>query len=382
MNGLGETSSNNYNNINATIFNVDLFFNVNESFGEIATGNYNRTNNIITTLFKRYPPELLYFAAACCILFFIIGVPGNFITIVALAKSRRLRNATSAFIISLCVADGLYCMFTFPLAASTFIHKTWIFSNILCQIYPLIRYSNSVVSVLSVIAITINRYVIIVHPKIYPKIYTKLSISIIILFMWLLSFAVLTPTAFGIWGKFAFNPEVGTCTMVDIDGKSSKNFIFIMGFFMPSLVFVFCYSRIFWTVRKSEKKLNTEKRLKKEEKYNLWDKLNFFFKRKNKDMRKEEKKKLSKDLKVLRVILVIFLAFVICYFPVIFVKIFKKEMSLPGLNIIGYIGAFCTACVNPIIYVIMSKEYRRAYKELFVCSKKYNSNVEMLPIRL
>lgn len=99
-------------------------------------------------------------------------------------------------------------------------------------------------------------------------------------------------------------------------------------------------------------------------------------------MRKEEKKKLSKDLKVLRVILVIFLAFVICYFPVIFVKIFKKEMSLPGLNIIGYIGAFCTACVNPIIYVIMSKEYRRAYKELFVCSKKYNSNVEMLPIRL
>lgn len=366
-------SNSSYNEFNSTTF--IWFFNTNE-FQNDTTENYNRTE---IALFEKYPSELLYFAAACCIAFVIIGVPGNLITIIALAKSPRLRNATSAFIINLCVADGLYLSFTLPLAASTFIYKTWIYSNALCVIFPLLRYSNAAVSLFTIIAITVNRYVIIVHSKSYAKIYTKVSISIIIIFIWLLSFIILTPTALGIWGKFAFNPEVGTCTIVRVDGKSSKTFIYIMAFFLPSLVFLFCYSRIFYIVRQSEKKLNTRRGLKTD-KRNAWNKLNCMGK--NKEGKVEGKRKLSKDLKLLRVILVIFLAFIICYFPVIFVKLFKKEMSLPALNIIGYIGAYCTACINPIIYVIMSKEYRRAYKELFVGSIKINSSSKSHNTRL
>ncbi|XP_023234223.1 G-protein coupled receptor moody-like [Centruroides sculpturatus] len=339
-----------------------------------SSNNYNLSNStIVINLFDKYPPELLYFAAACCSCFVVIGVPGNIITIIALLKSPRLRNATSAFIINLCAADGFYCAFTLPLATSTFIHMTWIYDNYLCMIYPLIRYSNATVSVLTIMAITINRYVIIVHPKIYSRIYTKISISISIVCIWLVSFLLLVPTALGIWGKFAFNPQVGTCTMVNVNGKSSKNFLFFMAFCAPTLVFAFCYSRIYWVVRKSEKSLQARRKIIKEEERSICSKLNCC-RTEKKTSKIQENRKTSKDLKLLKVILVIFLAFIFCYVPLIIVKIFRKEESLPILNIIGYIGYFFTGCVNPIIYVIMSSEYRKAYKELFICSEKTRRN--------
>ncbi|XP_067130087.1 G-protein coupled receptor moody-like [Centruroides vittatus] len=349
--------------------NVTLFIN-----DSVITNNTSVSNVTTVPLFETYPKELLYFAAAACIVFVFIGVPGNFVTIVALLKSPRLRNVTSAFIINLCVADELFCIFSIPLAASLFIHKTWIYSDFLCTIFPLFRSTNVAVSLFTIIAITVNRYVIIVHPKNYTKIYTKVSISVIIAFIWLVSFALLTPTALGIWGKFAFDPEVGTCTVVKVNGKSSKTFIHILAFVIPCFTFVFCYSRIFWIVRKSEKKFKIGHGLKKEENDKKF-KLKCCGKKAEKS-ESEGKQKQSKDLKLLKVILVIFLAFVFCYTPIIFVKIFKKEKSLPALNIIGYLGGYCTGCINPIIYVIMSREYRRAYAELFKCKKTVHSVTE------
>ncbi|XP_067130088.1 G-protein coupled receptor moody-like [Centruroides vittatus] len=349
--------------------NVTLFIN-----DSVITNNTSASNVTTVPLFETYPKELLYFAAISCIVFVFIGLPGNFVTIVALLKSPRLRNVTSAFIINLCVADGLFCIFSLPLAASMFIHKTWIYSDFLCMIFPMLRYSNAAVSLFTIIAITVNRYVIIVHRKSYTKIYTKVSISVIIALIWLVSFALLTPTAFGIWGKYAFNPEVGTCTVVKVNGKSSKTFIHILAFVIPSFTFVFCYSRIFWIVRKSERKLKAGRGLKKEEK-GVDFRIKCFGKKAEKS-ESEGKQKQSKDLKVLKVTLVIFLAFIFCYSPVTFVKIFKKEKSMPFFNIIGYLGGYCTACINPIIYVIMSREYRRAYKELFICNNTVNSVAE------
>lgn len=41
-------------------------------------------------LFIGYPDWLLTFASLCCCLFMVIGVPGNLITIVALARCKKV----------------------------------------------------------------------------------------------------------------------------------------------------------------------------------------------------------------------------------------------------------------------------------------------------
>lgn len=41
-------------------------------------------------LFRDYPEPLLRFASVCCVLFMLVGIPGNLITIVALARCKKV----------------------------------------------------------------------------------------------------------------------------------------------------------------------------------------------------------------------------------------------------------------------------------------------------
>lgn len=40
-----------------------------------------------------------------------------------------------------------------------------------------------------------------------------------------------------------------------------------------------------------------------------------------------------------------------------------------GLHVLGYLLLYFAACVNPIIYVIMNKQYRKAYAGVISCSR-------------
>lgn len=41
-------------------------------------------------LFQEYPEGLMKFASVCCILFVLIGIPGNLVTIIALAHCKKV----------------------------------------------------------------------------------------------------------------------------------------------------------------------------------------------------------------------------------------------------------------------------------------------------
>lgn len=76
-----------------------------------------------------------------------------------------------------------------------------------------------------------------------------------------------------------------------------------------------------------------------------------------------------KDRKLLRMIMAIMLSFWVCYLPITLTKIFREFTLNPFANIAGYLLIYMTTCINPIIYVVMSSEYRQAYKNLLMCAK-------------
>lgn len=75
----------------------------------------------------------------------------------------------------------------------------------------------------------------------------------------------------------------------------------------------------------------------------------------------------AKDRKLLQMILVIFASFLVCYLPITITKLFQTAVDCRGLNIAGYILIYLTTCINPVIYVVMSSEYRNAYKYVLLC---------------
>ncbi|KDR16982.1 G-protein coupled receptor moody, partial [Zootermopsis nevadensis] len=472
-------------------------------------------------------------------------------------------NATAVFIINLSVSDLMFCCFNLPLASSTFWQRAWKHGNLLCELFPLTRYGLVAVSLFTVLAITINRYVMIGHPRLYPKLYKKQYLGLMVACTWVFGFGALITTWFGKWGRFGLDTRIGSCSILpDSHGHSPKEFLFIVAFLIPCLAIVICYARIFYIVRKTAFKSrlttrhntvtanqsrssgaatssnNPDGKVRRGEGYEavtvsgrIMKKCNFspedsalgssstgptitndkgssfmenghtspppcnnnksssdirvqiidnvigcssksdriilppspsllsppspirlrlplqkkvfgepssssgidagaagneeyddeegvcssrsgtptslcssstmdpcgttsssaqhsFNQRSRgvtcKGRRKERvttagavNSALShvtsafrvgaKDKKLLKMILVIFASFVICYLPITISKTFKDSIDIHGLNIAGYVLIYLTTCINPIIYVVMSSEYRQAYKNLLMC---------------
>uniref|UniRef100_A0A1A9W9Z2 G-protein coupled receptors family 1 profile domain-containing protein n=1 Tax=Glossina brevipalpis TaxID=37001 RepID=A0A1A9W9Z2_9MUSC len=66
-------------------------------------------------------------------------------------------HATTAFVLSLCISDLLFCSLSLPLTAVRFFQEKWTFGDTLCKIFPVVFYGNVAVSLLSMVGITLNR---------------------------------------------------------------------------------------------------------------------------------------------------------------------------------------------------------------------------------
>ncbi|KAK0158104.1 hypothetical protein PV328_009150 [Microctonus aethiopoides] len=414
----------------------------------------------------------------------------------------------------------MFCCFNLPLATSTFWYSSWRHGPLLCKLFPLLRYGLVAVSLFTVLAITINRYIMIGHPRLYPKLYKPKYLIMMVVATWVSGFGALAMTWLEQWGRFGLDPDIGSCSILpDINGHSPKEFLFILAFLAPCIAIIVCYARIFYIVRKTahksrrHEKIATdliestlEAKFKKNledsaigsscgvtvttescgspiksdrvqchqisppylfvtnpkesidmslknskidfddeklminvlrmddiserneesssldvagnvqvltinsDKINIQDEhhcsqhtlalplthcdisevseefvssrsdsvmdktttKNIIFRRESrfrsvKTRGFESGKMTAKDRKLLKMILVIFSSFLICYLPITITKIFKDMIYWRGLNIIGYILIYLTTCINPIIYVVMSSEYRSAYKNVLLC---------------
>lgn len=492
-------------------------------------------------LFVDYPRWLLCFAAACCILFMLVGIPGNLITVIALFRTKKLKNATAVFIMNLSMSDLMFCCFNLPLATSTFWHRSWLHGSLLCRLFPLLRYGLVAVSLFSVLAITINRYVMIGHPGLYPTLYKTKYLIPMVLAIWIIAFGLLIVTWFERFGRFGLDPVIGSCSILpDVNGRSPKEFLFVLAFLIPCFAIIVCYARIFYIVRETASKsrgrnkiLNVEPTeishdqpsaknqeqelsvlcapsssmqavlLNPDNGRNLelpstsanedssWSKqpvhdqhetdcatnsmtnitnsngydvsqaslsenipfvddreieksdfaeARLFLNRSQCEpqrtspgkpcgrlgrltgrasfvveaslqritggersdrldssrpsevsegharrvFRRQSKfrsvgrtrngagdyvapRMSAKDRKLLQMILVIFASFLVCYLPITVTKLFQGAVDWRGLNIAGYILIYLTTCINPVIYVVMSSEYRSAYKHVLLC---------------
>nr|CAD7452341.1 unnamed protein product [Timema tahoe] len=374
--------------------------------------------------YTKFSRPLLDFAATMTLLIMIVGVLGNLLTIVALIRCPRVRNVAAAFIISLCVADFIFCIVVLPFSASRFIHGTWIHGTVLCKLVPFMRYGNVGVSLLSIAMITINRFIMITRTSVYSKIYKRVWIGAMIVFCWVFSYSMQMPTLFGVWGKFDFDPNLGSCTITkDTNGHSSKAFLFIVGFVIPCLVIICCYTVIFWVVHKSESRLREHAATMRSSDGNL---TNLAGKTKSRSREQRDLKAKRNEWRITKMVLAIFLSFVVCYLPITIVKVADSEVKYPGIgkvefrgsepafswresgkpfiektppvhateirtsispfsavwlnttgalanyateagfHVLGYLMLYLSSCINPIIYVIMNKQYRQAYKTVIL----------------
>ncbi|KAL6434790.1 hypothetical protein ACFW04_005174 [Cataglyphis niger] len=296
--------------------------------------------------YKPFARSVTIIATACAIIFSIIGVLGNLVTVIALLRYTRLRrHATTAFVICLSISDLIFSAVNLPLTASRYLNEAWILGETLCKIFPLFFYGNVAVSLLSMVAITINRYVLISQSDIYNQLYTGRGITLMLIAIWTLSFLMLLPPLLDIWGTLGLDPATFSCTILKKNGSSPKKFLFVLGFVVPCVVISVSYLCIYWRVRSSRRNLEAhaaERRVG----------------RRGGGFQRRE------DSRVTRLMLTIFLCFLMCFMPLMLVNVIDEKMKIPILHVVASVLAWASAVINPFIYAGTNKLYREAYKQV------------------
>nr|XP_028578525.1 prolactin-releasing peptide receptor-like [Podarcis muralis]XP_028578529.1 prolactin-releasing peptide receptor-like [Podarcis muralis] len=123
-----------------------------------------------------------------------VACTGNFLLLLLIGTTKKLHCTTNFLIGNLAAADLIMCIFCVPLTASyAFEIRGWLFGMFMCYFVTLMQVATVFVSVLSLTAIAVDRYIVVAYP-IRKRVRCK-SCAYIVAFIWLLSIVVSVPTS-------------------------------------------------------------------------------------------------------------------------------------------------------------------------------------------
>lgn len=190
--------------------------------------------------------ELPLTYAICEIGVAILAVVGNSLVVATFALEKRLRRVTNLYIISLATSDFLVGLVGVPSALLT---KIGIPRNAfrICLLMLSVLVLLCTVSILNLVAVTLDRYWAILHPFCYKRTMTRRSAGYVILGCWLLGSVVGLLPIFG-WNN---GPEDnGLCLFIPVMHYDFLVLIFFATIVYPALLMAFCYGRIYSVVLK------------------------------------------------------------------------------------------------------------------------------------
>uniref|UniRef100_A0A6A7FV57 Protein trapped in endoderm-1-like n=2 Tax=Hirondellea gigas TaxID=1518452 RepID=A0A6A7FV57_9CRUS len=307
------------------------------------------------------PSWALTFTATTAILIAIVGFFGNLLTMVALPFSRKIRNASTWFVVNLAGAECLFCVTVLPMVAAHLLHlrntRHSLFSDDGCRAFVFLRYVNVQAELLSIAGVALNRCVLIVAPYKYKEIFSTRNTILIIIFIWVISIAIMALPLFGIYGEFAYNEHTHECDFSDdtSNGQGPRRVYLALGFLTPAIIIIFSYIFIFYKARRSLMRLPNRPGPATPSS-SLQD-----HQPSNNNRERPAVGLRSRDIRIALTILVIFLVFLACCMPVSIMHYYDDTGKHTTALLLLHPLYWLQYCLNIFIYVFMNKQYRDAY---------------------
>ncbi|KAL2716188.1 D(2) dopamine receptor-like isoform X1 [Vespula squamosa] len=197
----------------------------------------------------------LVLAALFCMLI-VVTIVGNTLVIAAVITTRRLRSVTNCFVSSLAAADLLVGLAVMPPAVLLQLNGgSWELGEILCDSWVSLDILLCTASILSLCAISIDRYLAVTQPLVYSRRRrSKRLAGLMIVAVWILAGAITSPPLLGCFPR-ATNRDSKKCSY----NMDSSYVIFSAcgSFFLPMLVMLYVYGRISCVIASRHRNLET-----------------------------------------------------------------------------------------------------------------------------
>jgi len=198
-----------------------------------------------TTFNVTVPTELHKIYTTVEVVCAVVSFFGNLLVLIAFVRFRRVRSVTNYYVISLAVADLLVAVVGIPSALATSVG--------LPRHFRLCLFMNSILmllctgSILSLVAVTVDRFWAVVRPLTYTVDMTGRRAQVIIACCWTTATVIgLLPSA----GWNAGKPLEPRCFFMEVMDFRYLAFVYFATIVAPSLFMAVVYVIIFKVVRR------------------------------------------------------------------------------------------------------------------------------------
>ncbi|KAM4678522.1 LOW QUALITY PROTEIN: alpha-1A adrenergic receptor-like [Discoglossus pictus] len=305
--------------------------------------------------------------------FIIFGVLGNILVILSVACHRHLQTVTHYFIANLAVADLLLMSMVLPFSATFEIQGYWLFGRIFCNIWAAVDVLCCTASIMSLCAISIDRYIGVSFPLRYPSIMTEKRGVLSLLCIWVLSLVISIGPLFG-WKEPA--PEDETiCEITNEPGYAL--FSAIGSFYLPLTITLVMYFRVYVVAKREGKVLTCGMKFEKSDSEEVTlrihrkctpESAHSNSSTKHKTNFSVRLLKFSREKKAAKTLGIVVGCFVLCWLPFFLAmpigSIYPPAKPSETIFKITFWLGYFNSCINPVIYPCSSPEFRKAFQNI------------------
>ncbi|XP_039284950.1 thyrotropin-releasing hormone receptor-like isoform X1 [Nilaparvata lugens] len=199
-----------------------------------------------------FPSYIRTTSMVFCIVILGIGVVGNVMVPIVILKTKDMRNSTNIFLMNLSIADLMVLLVCTPTVLVEVNSKpeTWVLGEEMCKAVPFVELTVAHASVLTILAISFERYYAICEPLRAGYVCTKARALLICVLAW--AFAAICTSPMMMISKYRSRVRYYDGSLVDVcltQADTSWSAIFFLAtislfFVLPLGVLVALYSTI------------------------------------------------------------------------------------------------------------------------------------------
>uniref|UniRef100_A0A3B4B4E7 Beta-2 adrenergic receptor n=1 Tax=Periophthalmus magnuspinnatus TaxID=409849 RepID=A0A3B4B4E7_9GOBI len=300
--------------------------------------------------------ELVVIGVGMAVLVMAI-VFGNILVITAILRFKRLQTVTNLFIASLAVADLIMGIAVVPFGSSYILLGAWQFGSFMCEFWTATDVLCVTASIETLCVIALDRYLAITSPLRYPSLLTRGRAVAVVLAVWIVASLIsFLPIHLKLW--VANDDKAKDCLANESCCDFNTNTAYaisssIVSFYLPLVVMIFLYTRVFQEAQKQLEKIRGRERHLLKLQISL------------KQSTTRRLKFCLKEQKAVKTLGIIMGTFTLCWLPffilniLMFLDLGDVTLLFRLLNWLGY----SNSAFNPLIYC-RSPDFRQAFQEI------------------
>ena len=278
----------------------------------------------------------------------ILGFVGNLLVIIVVTSNKQMRNTTNLLIINLAIADLSFIIICVPFTGLIYAMTFWPFGHAWCKIYQYMVNVTAYESVYTLVLMSLDRYLAVVHPIRSMTIRTERNAYMFIILSWALIFVLNIPVLISYevvvynYGRENRSACVNPKLIIDIHtGRSFYGSFFAFAYVLPLALVCMLYGlmlkRLLYGVSPGGNQSSESIRCKK---------------------------------RVTRMVVIVVAIFAVCWMPIQLILMiqyfgtYPDSLTFIAIQIASNCLAYMNSCVNPILYAFLSDNFRKSFRKV------------------